>query len=89
MLYKQPVVGQKIRLVRPYDFDPQGCVPVGATGTVVESSRKEIAIKLDNPPTDLDGDIISFYPECGPLVFNECKIDSIALQFHMTCNYIA
>lgn len=94
MHLEAPHIGQRVRLVRPYAFDPQGEIPVGATGTVVENVSGvtwRIFIKLDedcvkNLKVRPEDDIISFYVECGPQEYNGCLVECVITQFHLTCD---
>lgn len=99
-----PKVGQRVRLIRPYYYDPQGAIYVGATGMVIQNTRDEeecgtyedcqdfICIKLD--PKHIpkknppENGVISFYPDCGPQGFNGQDVEDVCLQFHLTCEYI-
>lgn len=90
---KPPQIGQRVRLVRPYEFDPMGQVPVGATGTVVQirdGCTYNIQIKLDRhcAVPHLENDTIAFYVECGPLSFNGNDVLDVVEQFHLTCDII-
>lgn len=100
-----PKIGQRVRLIRPFEYDPFGEIPVGATGIVIQNVRNVegededrepckdfICIELDpdhipkeNPPEE---GVISFYPDCGPLIFNGVEVEDVCLQFHLTCEYI-
>lgn len=67
-----PIVGQKIKVIKPYWFDPSGTVPIGATGVVttvmVDEGQTEptIHVKLDQDFPELEDNILAFYPQCGP-----------------------
>ena len=68
-----PKVGQRIRVVEPYYFDPYpNCVPKDAKGEVVKVEIEKgevqptIHIKTEGDGYNLEDGIMPFYPQCGP-----------------------
>lgn len=68
-----PKVGQQIRVVEPYYFDPYPlCVPKDAKGKVVkvevekDQTQPTIHVKMEGDGYGLEEGIMSFYPQCGP-----------------------
>jgi len=93
-----PQVGQRVRLVTDYDFDPAQCVkgskdgPVGEVVSVSKNNRDEYTIDVRMDETfeslaDFDN-CITFYPECGPTRHpNGFDMDTVE-DFHYHCEYI-
>ena len=95
-MFKQPDIGQRVQLIRNYWYDQMGIIPVGTRGTVTTNGDR-IFVQLDYPQMTLDhfqenklpeNKIISFYPECGPQLFNDMDISDVLAQFHLSCEYL-
>ena len=84
---KLPKVGQKIHLAQPYEFDLMQVIPIGAKGTVVEATRKNIVVKMDEVFESLKAhdNCISFY-EDATSVYNGMEVPPV-LDFFVHCRW--
>jgi len=101
MLVTLPNVGDRVRVIRPLEVDPNDRVDVGAEAEIVSvtfaAERKnrwengfKIVLRFLTEISALKGfdNCYSFYPECGPMTHhNGFDLDPLA-QFHQSCEFV-